>query len=67
MAKLRNARTPATVSIEGALHQLNSNGMGILFIEDASSRIIGRVTDGDVRRQLLVDGDLNVSLSTFVT
>jgi hypothetical protein len=66
VAKVRNAYIPATVSIEGALHQLNSNSMGIFFAEDTSPGIIGRVTDGDIRSQLVADGDLNVPLSTFV-
>ena len=66
MAKLRNACIPATASIEDAFRQLNSNRMGILFAEDASSRIIGCVTDGDIRRQLLLDGDLSVPLSSFM-
>ena len=66
MAKLRNACIPATASIEDAFRQLNSNRMGILFAEDASSRIIGCVTDGDIRRRLLVNGDLSVPLSSFM-
>jgi D-glycero-alpha-D-manno-heptose-7-phosphate kinase len=66
MAKLRDACIPATASIEDAFRQLNANRMGILFAEDASSRVIGCVTDGDIRRRLLLDGDLSVPLSTFM-
>ncbi len=66
MAKLQNICIPATASIQDAFHQLNSNRMGFLFTEDDGSRIIGCVTDGDIRRQLLVDGDLSVLLSTFM-
>jgi D-glycero-alpha-D-manno-heptose-7-phosphate kinase len=66
MAELSSACIPATASIEDAFRQLNSNRIGILFAEDASSRIIGCVTDGDIRRQLLLDGDLSVPLSTFL-
>ena len=63
---LKSACIPATASIQDAFHQLNSNGLGILFTEDAGSRIVGCVTDGDIRRQLLVDGNLSVPLSTFM-
>ena len=66
MAKLRDACIPAAASIQDAFHQLNSNRMGILFAEDASSRIVGCVTDGDIRRRLLLDGDLSVPLSSFM-
>lgn len=66
MANLRDVRIPATASIEDAFHQLNSNGMGILFAEEEGSRIIGCVTDGDIRRRLLVDGDLDAPLSGFM-
>lgn len=64
--KLRNACILATASIEDAFRQLNSNRMGILFAQDESSRIIGCVTDGDIRRRLLVNGDLSVTLSSFM-
>lgn len=66
MAKLTNARIPATASIQDAFRQLNLNRMGILFAEDVNSRIIGCVTDGDIRRRLLLDGDLSVPLASFM-
>ena len=66
MAKLGDARIPATASIQDAFHLLNVNGMGILFTEGPNSRIIGCVTDGDIRRQLLLDGDLSLPLSSFM-
>ena len=66
MANSRIACITATASIEDAFRQLNSNQMGVLFTEDADSRIIGCVTDGDIRRRLLVDGDLNAPLSDFM-
>ena len=66
MTRLRSVCIPADASIQEAFHQLNLNGVGILFAEDASSRVVGCVTDGDIRRQLLRDGDLSAALSTFV-
>jgi len=66
MAKPTNLCIPAAASIQDAFHQLNLNRVGILFIEDANSRIIGCVTDGDIRRRLLVDDDLSVQLSSFM-
>jgi D-glycero-alpha-D-manno-heptose-7-phosphate kinase len=66
MVESSNASIPAMASIEDAFHRLNANGIGILFAEDAGSQIIGCVTDGDIRRRLLVDGDLSVPLSSFM-
>jgi D-glycero-alpha-D-manno-heptose-7-phosphate kinase len=40
--------------------------MGVLFVEDIDLRVVGCVTDGDIRRRLLVDADLSVSLSEFM-
>ncbi len=66
VTQLSNACIPATASIQDAFRQLNSNRMGILFAEDANARIIGCVTDGDIRRRLLLDEDLSVPLSSFM-
>lgn len=66
MKNLRAACIPVTASIADAFRQLNANGMGILFAEDENSQLVGCVTDGDIRRRLLEDGDLEIPLSTFM-
>jgi len=40
-------------TIEQAFQRLNANMLGILFAHDAEGRVIGAVTDGDIRRRLL--------------
>jgi D-glycero-alpha-D-manno-heptose-7-phosphate kinase len=42
-----------TETIEEAFRRLNINMLGILFAQDATGRIVGAVTDGDIRRRLL--------------
>jgi D-glycero-alpha-D-manno-heptose-7-phosphate kinase len=42
-----------TETIEEAFRRLNANMLGILFAQDTSGRIVGAVTDGDIRRRLL--------------
>ncbi|WP_346656027.1 CBS domain-containing protein [Bradyrhizobium sp. dw_78] len=42
-----------TETIEEAFRRLNLNMLGILFAQDAGGRVIGAVTDGDIRRKLL--------------
>lgn len=44
--------TPAT-TIREALKQIDSNGEGLLFVVDGGLKLIGAVTDGDIRRALL--------------
>ncbi len=66
MSKLRNACIPASATIQEAFHQLNVNQMGILFTTDSDSRVVGCITDGDIRRRLLEDNDLGVRLEAFM-
>jgi D-glycero-alpha-D-manno-heptose-7-phosphate kinase len=40
-------------TIEQAFQRLNTNMLGILFARDSEGRVIGAITDGDIRRQLL--------------
>ncbi len=49
-------------SIESALRVIDNNHSGIVFVED-NNKIIGSATDGDIRRVLLVEKDLNIEIS----
>jgi D-glycero-alpha-D-manno-heptose-7-phosphate kinase len=42
-----------TETIEEAFRRLNANMLGILFAQDSNGRIVGAVTDGDIRRRML--------------
>jgi D-glycero-alpha-D-manno-heptose-7-phosphate kinase len=53
-------------SIAEAFHKLNANKKGIIFVLDAQQRVVGCATDGDIRRQLLVNDDLGAPLSAFM-
>jgi len=53
-------------SIEDVFRHLNENKKGIVFVVDEVRRALGCVTDGDIRRQLLVHSDLSVAVSTFM-
>ncbi|MDA7841238.1 CBS domain-containing protein [Gammaproteobacteria bacterium] len=52
-------------SIRDALKQIELNGLGLVFIEDRK-KIIGVITDGDIRRALIKNKNLNISLSSFM-
>lgn len=47
------------VSIKNALEFLNRNGLGILFVTDNNSKLLGVITDGDIRRSLLNNCDIS--------
>jgi D-glycero-alpha-D-manno-heptose-7-phosphate kinase len=66
MSKLKDACIPASATIQEAFHQLNVNQMGILFVTDADSRVVGCITDGDIRRRLLTNNDLGARLESFM-
>jgi D-glycero-alpha-D-manno-heptose-7-phosphate kinase len=55
-----------TETIEEAFRRLNINMLGILFAEDAGGRVVGAVTDGDIRRKLLVGGSIREQVATCV-
>lgn len=48
-----------TLSIADAMSQIDINARGILFIVDDENRLVGTLTDGDIRRWILNKGDLS--------
>lgn len=55
-----------TSTINDAFRQLNANRAGILFVVDAGNKVIGTVTDGDLRRHLLENNDTENSIGACV-
>lgn len=53
-------------TIEAVFRRLNENKKGIVFVVDEARRALGCLTDGDIRRQLLVRNDLSVTVSSFM-
>ena len=53
-------------TIEQAFQQLNANMLGILFARDAAGRVIGAVTDGDIRRRLLTGISIQGEVSSCI-
>lgn len=66
MSSGANTTILASATIEEAFRQLNVGRRGILFAVSGEGRVLGCVTDGDIRRQLLVSNDLSTSLSQFM-
>lgn len=47
-----------SITITEALKKIDENALGILFIVDSDERLIGALSDGDIRRWLIKTGDL---------
>jgi D-glycero-alpha-D-manno-heptose-7-phosphate kinase len=55
-----------TETIQEAFRRLNANMLGILFAQDAGGRIVGAVTDGDIRRRMLTGITIHDRVATCV-
>ena len=47
------------LSVSEAMQRIDNNACGILFLTDEQGKLVGCVTDGDVRRYLLAGGEMN--------
>ena len=54
---------PKTHTIRQAMEQLERTEEKIIFVVDSDSRLVGSLTDGDIRRWILSDGDLKAEVS----
>jgi len=52
-----------TISIVDAMKQIGKNSLGILFITDVTGRLVGAVSDGDIRRWLIKTGRLDTGIT----
>lgn len=52
--------------VKQALMFLDETGLGTLFVTDSENKLVGILTDGDVRRALLNGFDLNESVSSVM-
>jgi dTDP-glucose pyrophosphorylase len=53
---------PQIQTIRQAMEQLERTEEKIVFVVDAKSRLVGSLTDGDIRRWILSDGDLKAQV-----
>ncbi|MFC3853376.1 nucleotidyltransferase family protein [Salinispirillum marinum] len=54
------------VSLEDAIRTLNDSGMRILLVVDEQRRLLGTVTDGDIRRALMAHAPLSSPVSAVM-
>ncbi len=56
---LRKLFIDRNITIKNAMRRMDKASKKILFVTDKKRSLIGTVTDGDIRRWILKDGDLN--------
>lgn len=56
----------SSISIVEAMEKIDANVRGILFVTDKEKRLIGSITDGDIRRWLISTGDLSAQISDMM-
>lgn len=54
------------ISVVDAMRAIDKGAKGILFVTDADNKLIGCVTDGDIRRWLIQTADFTASISRFM-
>lgn len=59
MKKDNPLHCPLGVSVRQVIQRINDNKMGIALMVDQDGRLVGTITDGDVRRFLLNQGSLD--------
>ena len=59
MKDIRSQKILRTSSLREAIEKLNSSGKQCLMVVDSGDRLVGLITDGDIRRNLLRGCDLS--------
>lgn len=54
------------ITVVEAMQKIDINTEGILFIADGEERLVGSLTDGDIRRWLIRTGKLDVRASQMM-
>jgi len=55
------------MTVVDAMEMIDKNASGVLFITDEKGKLVGCLTDGDIRRWLLKTGDLSANVSNAMT
>lgn len=53
-------------NLQAALETIDQNSQGVCFVVDDAGRLVGLLTDGDVRRAVLNGSDLKTKISTIM-
>ena len=56
----------ADASVRGAMECIDRNKIGIALVVDADRRLLGTITDGDIRRAMLADVELDAPVEALL-
>ena len=62
---MKNFLIKPSVKIKIALNQLSISGEGCLVVVDDKKKLLGTLTDGDVRKSILTGSSLNSKIEKF--
>lgn len=65
--KINRLTCVASATIVDAMELIDANTKGLLFVKDDENRLVGCITDGDIRRWLISTGDLSAKVSSVMT
>ena len=66
MSRLKNAVLTPNATLKDAIRLLNESSLQIALVLDADNKLLGTITDGDIRRALLVRDDLTIPVSQIM-
>ena len=66
MKSIQNIKLSKSATIEEALKVIGNGAMKIVLIVDKSDKLLGTLTDGDIRRGLLNGLDLKSSIESII-
>lgn len=55
-----------SLTIVDAMGKIDENNNGILFIVDEKNKLVGSISDGDIRRWILKAGEITASVSNVM-
>lgn len=64
--RIKNFIGDENLTIVDAMGKIDNNGRGVLFIVDKDCKLVGVLTDGDIRRWLIKTGDLSAQISVVM-
>jgi dTDP-glucose pyrophosphorylase len=62
----RAAALPQTATVRDAMERLDAAGTQIVLVVDGSDRLLGTITDGDIRRAILRQTDLGSAVASVM-
>lgn len=64
--EMKNFVVKSDVNIKTALQQINDLAGGVLFVINNEQQVLGSLSDGDIRRQLINNQSLDANVSEFM-